>query len=60
MLDELTELNPMTILISLLLYGICMLVLWKGVGGWLIKDQILISVIALPVIYVAVSIQMNK
>ena len=60
MIDDLTELNPVTILITLVLYGLCMLVLWKGVSGWRVKDQIIISIVALPVIYIAVNIQMNK
>ena len=60
MLEELTEFQPVTVLISLIAYGGCMFALWKGVTGWIIKDQILISVIALPLIYLAVSYQMNK
>ena len=62
MLEELglDELNPLTILITLVAYGGCMLVLWKGVGGWLIKDQIIISVVALPILYFAISFQMNR
>jgi len=54
------ELNPVTIVITLVLYGFCMIVLWKGLGGWEIRNQIIISIIALPVIYLSVSYQMNR
>ena len=62
MLEELGlgEFQPVTVLITLIAYSGCMLVLWKGVSGWLVKDQIIISIIALPIIYLAVSYQMNK
>ena len=52
--------NPVTVVITLVAYGICMAALWKGVGGWLVKDQIIISVLALPILYFFVNMQMNK
>lgn len=60
MLEELMELDPITVTISLIAYGGCMIVLWKGVSGWLLRDQIIISIVALPIIYLAVTYQMNK
>ena len=60
MLEELMEFQPATIVISLIAWGVCMLVLWKGVSGWLLRDQILISIVSLPIIYLAVNYQMNK
>jgi len=58
---ELEEfLNPVTIVITLVAYGFCMLVLWKGLSGWAIRDQIIISILALPILYFFINVQMNK
>ena len=58
---ELEEfLNPVTIVITLVAYGFCMLVLWKGLSGWLVRDQIIISILALPILYFFINVQMNK
>lgn len=62
MLDDLMEyLNPITLLITLIGYGFCMLVLWKfNIGNWPMQNKIIISVLALPIVYVAVAYQMNR
>lgn len=60
MLEELSELNPLSIVVTIIAYGFCMIVLWKGVTGWDIKHQIIITIVALPIIYLAVNYQLNK
>lgn len=63
MLDEfLDHVNPTTILVTLIAYGFCMAVLWKFnfMGSWPMQTKIIISVLAVPVIYLSVAFQMNR
>jgi hypothetical protein len=62
MLDDLMEyLNPTTIVITLVGYIFCMAVLWKfNVGTWTMQSKIIISILALPIIYFVVAIQTNR
>ena len=60
MLEDLLEINPVSVVITLVCYGFCMLVLWKGLTGWRLQDQIIISIIALPLLYFAVNYQINR
>ena len=62
MLDDLMEyLNPTALVLTLIGYAICMLALWKfNMGNWVGLSRIIISVLALPILYAVVSYQLSR
>lgn len=54
--------NPTTFLLTLVLWGVCMLVLWKmqAFGTFQKTAKIGISVLSLPMIFFVVNWQLNK
>lgn len=60
-LSDFMEINPTTIVITLVAYGFCMFVLWNNfIGNWVMRDRIIITIAALPVLYLIVNFQMNR
>lgn len=58
---EMLEFNPTAIIVSSIMYVICMLILWNSmVGSYGMKQKIAISIIALPVLYFAVLYQVER
>ncbi len=54
------EFEPVTVGLTLVFYVIVLFGVWRGLEGWRLTDQILISVLAPFIFYFVINWQINK